>query len=207
MGVLGSSSGSRGKESACQCRRCRRPGFSPWVGKMPWRREWLPTPVFLPGEFHGQRSLVGYSPQGRKELDMPEQILNIPFMGQHSQTTQSPVLRYCCKHKLQYCVNLRTHRLPLRRVPGWGAVEAVTSLHRGGLGLATQLISQDYCFIYLSGKQVGAEDISGLQPNPTGETTRTPLANFPPVKKSEEENTLRTCVQNGCLDSSVILME
>ena len=34
----------------------------PWVGKIPWRREWLPTPVFLPGESHGQRSLVGYSP-------------------------------------------------------------------------------------------------------------------------------------------------
>ena len=36
----------------------------------PWRREWLPTPVFLPGEFHGQRSLVGYNPWRRKELDM-----------------------------------------------------------------------------------------------------------------------------------------
>ena len=49
--------GSDGKESACQCRR---PGFSPWVGKIPWRREWLPAPVSLPGKFHGQRSLVGY---------------------------------------------------------------------------------------------------------------------------------------------------
>ena len=49
--------------------QCRRPGFSPWVGKIPWRREWLPTPVFLPGEFHGQRNLVGYSPWGRKESE------------------------------------------------------------------------------------------------------------------------------------------
>ena len=40
--------------------------------KIPWRREWLPTPVFLPGEFHGQRSLVGYSPWDRKESDMTE---------------------------------------------------------------------------------------------------------------------------------------
>ena len=47
------------KESACQCRRW---GFSPWVGKIPWRRKWQPTPVFLPGESHGQRSLAGYSP-------------------------------------------------------------------------------------------------------------------------------------------------
>ena len=40
--------------------------FDPWVGKIPWRREWLPTRVFLPGEFHGHRSLEGYSPWGHK---------------------------------------------------------------------------------------------------------------------------------------------
>ena len=39
---------------------CGRPGFDPWVGKIPWRREWQPTPVFLPGESYGQRSLAGY---------------------------------------------------------------------------------------------------------------------------------------------------
>ena len=43
-----------------------RGGFDPWVRKIPWRREWLPSPVFLPGEFHGQRSQAGYSPLGRK---------------------------------------------------------------------------------------------------------------------------------------------
>ena len=48
------------------------PGFDPWVGKFPWRREWQPTLVFLLGEFHGQRSLAGYSPWGHKELDMIE---------------------------------------------------------------------------------------------------------------------------------------
>ena len=47
-----------GKEPACQSRRCKRPGFDPRVGKIPWRRAWQPTPVFLPGEFHAQRSLV-----------------------------------------------------------------------------------------------------------------------------------------------------
>ena len=40
----------------------RRPGFGRWVRKSPWRREWQPTPVFWPGKFHGQRSLVDYSP-------------------------------------------------------------------------------------------------------------------------------------------------
>ena len=49
-----------------------RPGFDPWVGKIPWRRELQPTPVFLLGEFHRERSLVGYSPWGRKELDTTE---------------------------------------------------------------------------------------------------------------------------------------
>ena len=48
--------------------QCRRPGFDPWVRKIPWRRI-QPTPVFLPGEFHGKRSLAGYSPWGHKELD------------------------------------------------------------------------------------------------------------------------------------------
>ena len=51
----------RGKESTCQCRRY---GFDPWVVKIPWRRKWQPTPVFLPGKSHRQRSLVGYSPWG-----------------------------------------------------------------------------------------------------------------------------------------------
>ena len=49
------------KETACQCRRHR---FNPWVRKIPWRRKWQPTPVFLPGEPHGQRRLGGYSRWG-----------------------------------------------------------------------------------------------------------------------------------------------
>ena len=49
--------------------------FNPWVGKIPWRRAWQPTPVFLPGEFHGQRNLGGYSPWGCKESDTNYQKL------------------------------------------------------------------------------------------------------------------------------------
>ena len=52
----------------------RRPGFNPWFGKIPWRRKWQSTPVLLPGISHGQRSLVGYSPRGRKESDMTERL-------------------------------------------------------------------------------------------------------------------------------------
>ena len=50
-----------GKEPARQCKRCE---FDPWVRKIPWRRKWQPTPVFLPGESHGQSGLAGYNPQG-----------------------------------------------------------------------------------------------------------------------------------------------
>ena len=56
------------------CLQCGRPRFNPWVGKIPWRRKWQPTPILLPGKSHGQRSLVGYSPWGRKESDMTEQL-------------------------------------------------------------------------------------------------------------------------------------
>ena len=56
------------------CLRRGRPGFDPWVGQIPWRSKWQPTPVFLPGKSHGRRSLVGYSPRGRKELDATERL-------------------------------------------------------------------------------------------------------------------------------------
>ena len=61
--------GAGGKEPACPGRRCKRSGFNPWVRKIAWRRAWQPTPVFLPGESHGERSLAGYSPRGHKESD------------------------------------------------------------------------------------------------------------------------------------------
>ena len=67
-----------GKESGCRCRKLR---FDPQVRKIPWRRKWQPTPVFLPRESYGQRSLVGYNPWGCKESDMTQQLNNNkPFM-------------------------------------------------------------------------------------------------------------------------------
>ena len=62
QGVPGSS---EAKKSSCQCRRC---GFHPRVERIPWRRKWQPTPVFLPGKSHGQRSLAGFSPWGHKRV-------------------------------------------------------------------------------------------------------------------------------------------
>ena len=68
---IGLSRWQSGKESTCQCRRQR---FSPWVRTVPWSRKWQPTPISLPGKFHGQRSLVGYCPWGHKESDMTERL-------------------------------------------------------------------------------------------------------------------------------------
>ena len=66
-----------GKESACQCRRCKRHGFNPWVGNIPWSRKWQPALVFLPGKSHGQRSLAGCSPQGCKQSDTTERRVSV----------------------------------------------------------------------------------------------------------------------------------
>ena len=69
---MGFPGGGSGEESACQCRRQKRPGFDPWIGKIPQRRKWQSTPVFLPRKSHGQKSLAGCSPQGLKESDTTE---------------------------------------------------------------------------------------------------------------------------------------
>ena len=72
--------------------QCRRPGLDPWVAKIPWRRERLPTPVFWPGKSHGQKSLEGSSPRGRKELDTTER-LNLRFRaGRVTGRTPSSLL-------------------------------------------------------------------------------------------------------------------
>ena len=64
--LQGFPGGTSGKESACQCRRHKRCGFDPWVGKILWSRKAQPATVFLPGKFHEQRSLVGCNPWGPK---------------------------------------------------------------------------------------------------------------------------------------------
>ena len=65
---------------------------NPWVGTIPWRREWLPAPVFWPGGFHGQRSLAGYSSWGRKQSDRAEQCsLSAPWLGGFESVFQAEV--------------------------------------------------------------------------------------------------------------------
>ena len=79
------------------CLQRGRPRFNPWVGKIPWRRKWQPIPVFLPGESHGRRSLVGYSPRGRKESDTTE---HLHFTSLHFTSLESPL--DCKEIKLVY---------------------------------------------------------------------------------------------------------
>ena len=75
--------------------------FDPWVGKIPWRKEWLPTPVFLPGGFHGQRSLAGYSPWVTKSQTRPLSGPLVfpwgegPSSAQPSRVSQGPLLIPC----------------------------------------------------------------------------------------------------------------
>ena len=92
--ILGVPTWLSGKEPTCQCRRCSRCGFSSWVRKIPWSRKWNPTP-FLPGKFHKQRSLVGYSPWSCKELDTAEHAhpnLNIALTALQADLISSPTL-------------------------------------------------------------------------------------------------------------------
>ena len=75
---------NHGKEPACQCKRRKRHGSDSWIAKIPWRRAWQPTSVFLPGIFHKQRSLADYSPWGRKESDTTERLhftFTSPYIG------------------------------------------------------------------------------------------------------------------------------
>ena len=74
--------------------KCRKQGFDPWVGKIPWRRKWQPTPAFLPGKSHGQRSLAGDSPWGHKESDATEHTQQQQHLLQEDSRRTSTVLFY-----------------------------------------------------------------------------------------------------------------
>ena len=96
---FGLPQGLSGERTCLKCRRLRRGGLNPWVGKTPWRRKCQPTPEFLPGESQGQSSLVGYSPWGSQELDRTEQLNThmvtckthaaLPQEGQSSQDAEN----------------------------------------------------------------------------------------------------------------------
>ena len=91
------------------CLQCGKPRFDPWVRKFPWRRKWQPTPVFLPGKSHGQRSPVSYSPWGHKELDTTERLHFTSLQTCNGSFYVSTLLgcglsRYLIKHDLGVCL-------------------------------------------------------------------------------------------------------
>ena len=88
------------------CLQCRSPGFNPWVGKIPWRREWLLTPVFLPGEFHGQRSLAGYSPEGSQRVRLDQVTNTFTFRFLSSPKLARKHLRWSGPHR-EHCLPRR----------------------------------------------------------------------------------------------------
>ena len=92
-----------GKKSSCQC-RCKRCRFDPWVRKIPWRRKWQLAPVFLPGKFHGQRSLEGYSPWGCTESDTAERLNTHTRAHTHTHTHiyTLPCVKQLASGKLLY---------------------------------------------------------------------------------------------------------
>ena len=102
------------------------PRFDPWVGKIPWRRAWKPTPVFLPGESQGQGSLVSYSPKGRKELDTTETTLHTrtPYLRLYRSTLDlsrvksgGKLPRLSKRNILQHCLEVREPRTSGRLLP------------------------------------------------------------------------------------------
>ena len=89
--------GTSGKEPTCQCRRHKRCRFDPWVGKIPWRRAWQPTPVFMSCESHGQRSLVGYSPLGHRGSDTTEATEQEVYGLANDLLEKNPEKKHCIR--------------------------------------------------------------------------------------------------------------
>ena len=104
-----SGSFSGGSDGKIICLQCCRPGFNPWVGKMPWRRKRQPTPVFLPEKFHGGRNFIGYSPWGHRIRQDRETLLSLFSLFQEPchHTPSSPTLRHSQSSVcLEKCISL-----------------------------------------------------------------------------------------------------
>ena len=140
--------GLSGKEPACQCRRqgC---GFDPWVRKISWRRKY--TPVLLPRESHGQRSLVGYSPQGHKELDSTEATQHIRTLSCVKQKA-SGNLWYSTGSSIQCSVKTQRGGIKIKNNP---ATTTTKHIHKSWfIALLISMLSIFLCWL-----------ISGFQPD------------------------------------------
>ena len=145
-----------GKETACQCRRH---GFDSWVGKIPWRGKWQPTPVFLAGKSHGQKSLAGYSPWGHKESNATEWLDNSNnkghvIWGQRYFTSSFPVwmIFVCLFLSFFFCLIALARIPPLCWTAVGGQVFSSCSCLRG----KHSVFSAEYDVLYHT------EDVSSL---------------------------------------------
>ena len=93
--------------------QCRRPGFHPWVGNIPCKRERQSTQEFLPGEFHGQKSLAGYSPWGLKELDTTEQLTLLLFFTSQLKKLFINDIEYFISTWLSLIVSIALLKFPI----------------------------------------------------------------------------------------------
>ena len=132
--LFGLPSWLSGKESSCQFRRHWRHEFILWVRKIPWRRKCLPTPVFLPGKSHGQKSLVGSSPSGHNKSDTIKRLSMHTFIYllgcTRSQLQPADSLIFTCSGLwdlvLQPGIQLRPPALGPRSPSHWTSREVLT---------------------------------------------------------------------------------
>ena len=129
MCLLGFPGAASGKEPTCRCRKHKRQWFNPWIGKIPWRRAWQPTPVFLPGKSLGQRSLDSYGPLDNKESDTTEGtqhthvhmfiilVVKLYTLNVCSLLDSSKYVNVCMRVSVHACINSCTK-------PGKGNQEA-----------------------------------------------------------------------------------
>ena len=110
------------------CLQGGRPRFDPWVGKISWSRKWQPTPVLLPGTFYGRRSLVGYSPWGRKELDTTERLQCQCMSGSQTHPRKAGHKRSLLSQCLSSFCTVRIPRRPCENTNGWTSPQSQIQL-------------------------------------------------------------------------------
>ena len=108
-----------GSDGKSVCLQWGRPRFYAWVGKIPWRRKWQPTPVLLPGKSHGHRSMVSYSPCGRKGSDMTEQLHYTTLLASQYNSPLYLPRWHSGKESTFQAGNAETHRFDpwIRKLP------------------------------------------------------------------------------------------
>ena len=126
-----------GKKPGCQSKRYNRRGSNPWVRKTPWRREWQPTPVFLFAEPHGQRSLVGYGPQGRTESDRTETTQHTRSWWRNSTVAVSREEQRAQSHIHKYPLSLKPASHPCCH---WAVSRALQSADFKGVVYCTSVV-------------------------------------------------------------------